>query len=412
MRIGTQSTPPTANAAMRASFVMVALAMPVAMVVGRVAVAIALGLGLLAALVAWSSQSRRPVFGRHDRTVLIGMGCLVLAWLPSVATSLKPLASLGSLLQTVSMVLIWVLASAALREDHNELAARTFLAGLCVALISALTIMILAPPLIAFRLHGGTDPIPLFKSSASVLACAIPLVLLLGWRLNGWWRWCAVAVIGMSIVVMVKTHSRSSLAGLLAAVLLLGIMMATRHWPLWRRAALACAALAAAAIALHWALASTTPDTIGGYPTFAPAWLVDHHRQVIWQFALDLFRQHPWTGWGPGVISSAPGANQLVPGFVGAEYIPSHTHNWIIQILSETGLVGAIPLVAVVMAVPIILGRSWIRTSNPATIISLGIWVVYWSANLFNFSIWNTWWQAHLAILMALATRCAEEPKK
>ncbi|HLO74957.1 MAG TPA: O-antigen ligase family protein, partial [Magnetospirillum sp.] len=163
--------------------------------------------------------------------------------------------------------------------------------------------------------------------------------------------------------------------------------------------------------ALAWALSLTPPVTMGGYRQFAPVWLVDAHRQVIWQFALDRFAERPLTGWGLGVISSVAGAGNNIPELVGAEFIPSHTHNWIIHILSEAGLVGALPLIAVVLAVPVLLARRWGRDGDPALLVGLCLWVTYWAANLFNFSLWNTWWQGSLIVLIALIVPKSRRPQ-
>src|SRR3546814_15846763 len=39
------------------------------------------------------------------------------------------------------------------------------------------------------------------------------------------------------------------------------------------------------------------------------------------------------------VVNNLPGAHELIPG-INAEYIPSHPHNWMLEILVETGWIG------------------------------------------------------------------------
>src|SRR3546814_15937842 len=52
------------------------------------------------------------------------------------------------------------------------------------------------------------------------------------------------------------------------------------------------------------------------------------------------------SGVSINVVNNLPGAHELIPG-INAEYIPSHPHNWILEILVETGWIGLLLVVAI-----------------------------------------------------------------
>lgn len=68
-------------------------------------------------------------------------------------------------------------------------------------------------------------------------------------------------------------------------------------------------------------------------------------RLIVWQLAWDLFASAPWLGVGPGEFPGAGFAHGL-PAELGAELIWTSPHNLILQLLAETGLVGALPVAA------------------------------------------------------------------
>ncbi len=66
-------------------------------------------------------------------------------------------------------------------------------------------------------------------------------------------------------------------------------------------------------------------------------------RLIVWQLAWELFATAPWTGVGPGEFSGAGFAHGL-PVELAADLVWTSPHNFVLQLLSETGLVGAIPV--------------------------------------------------------------------
>jgi O-antigen ligase len=200
---------------------------------------------------------------------------------------------------------------------------------------------------------------------------------------------------------MYGTGSKSSLAGMLAALAVGGLVALTRRWRLGAAVAMAVVLAGLATTGLNAVLKTTPAQNYGGYALFAPPWLVDVHRQTIWQFTLDRFRERPWLGWGLNVINTVPGAGDTIPELK-AEYIPSHPHNWMVETLSESGIAGFVPVLAVVLGVAVAAAAAYRRSGEPAWLAWLALWLTYWSAGAFNFSMWNSSWQASGMVLAAL----------
>ena len=134
-----------------------------------------------------------------------------------------------------------------------------------------------------------------------------------------------------------------------------------------------------------------------------PIWLIDFQRQTIWRFALDIWEKAPWFGIGPNTINFLPGADSPLPGDDHLKLIPSHPHNWAVELLAETGIVG----VSFVLCTILLTGFYWIRRyakNHDLAILSLLlISAGYWGSGLFNFSYWAAWWQLSFFLASAIA---------
>lgn len=399
---GLSAREKAAGFASRTVYGALALALPGFIVFGRGALGVALGICLAAMLVAAAIGVRWRLWNGPLRPALAIVGVLALAWLPAVEGSLSPGLSAVTLLRTIAMIAGGAALVAFAERDDRDWALRVFVAGMVVAQLFAIVALYVTPEIAFFRARNGIA-VPRFalKASASAIACALPVLIYAGWRLRGRWAWAAALCLPLGFAIMYGTSSRSSLAGMLAALVLCGIVAASRARPL-RHLLIglllaAAVAVSGVAVSLRW-----TPLLVeGGYKLFAPIWLVDQHRQVIWQFTLDRFHERPWFGWGLNAISSAPGASDKIPELK-AEFIPSHPHNWMVESLAETGVAGFVPLLAVIIGIAAAAIRSYRRTGAPATLAWLALWLTYWSAGAFNFSMWNATWQASGLVLAAL----------
>src|SRR3546814_13542459 len=99
--------------------------------------------------------------------------------------------------------------------------------------------------------------------------------------------------------------------------------------------------------------------------------------------------------------NNLPGAHELIPG-INAEYIPSHPHNWILEILVETGWIG-LALVVAILALLAWKITQRLRRRHAGGAATAGLFVAFWTMSLSNFSILSSWWQgAFLPLLVML----------
>ncbi|HEY9164338.1 MAG TPA: hypothetical protein VIN57_06980, partial [Magnetovibrio sp.] len=113
-------------------------------------------------------------------------------------------------------------------------------------------------------------------------------------------------------------------------------------------------------------------------------------------------------GNGIDQLNRLPGAKAVVPGLASdAATVPSHPHNWALEILSETGLVGFLPLVIALAFIAWKIARNYMRDDNEADLVLFALMTGFWASALFNFSIWAVWWQLTFTVLFAIvaATR-------
>src|SRR5690606_10976882 len=96
-----------------------------------------------------------------------------------------------------------------------------------------------------------------------------------------------------------------------------------------------------------------------------PPWLIDPHRQYIWGFAWHTAFDSPWIGFGLDTAGRVPGAKAFLPGLGDTETLPSHTHNWMLELFLESGALGlAAALAALGVFARLLLHRA--RRGDPA----------------------------------------------
>lgn len=136
-----------------------------------------------------------------------------------------------------------------------------------------------------------------------------------------------------------------------------------------------------------------------------PVWLIDFHRQLIWTFGMELFQHSPWVGFGLNASNYHPLANlpvtdyfadrfESLSGFENITVLPSHPHNWLVEMLIDGGVIATIPVVLLVAYIVLSAVRRYLATGSVSLLIFILIQLTYWGTGLFNFSFWSTWWQA------------------
>ncbi len=329
---------------------------------------------------------------------------LIIAWLPSMLESVEPFRSFKAWSRTFAFIggaaVIW----AVLKPDTN---ARIFSLKSLIAVALVTTtlscISLLAWPELMKFLRNQDDvflrPDLWLKSFAASAMCLFPVLIWAGRKIGGTWNWAAIVSSILCLVIIFETANRASIAGLMSMILIGAILLGLRE----KRTRLPLLVGAPIVVALmFWWMFNYGPTFLNHPDAYLPTTLVDPHRQAIWKFTFERALHAPWFGHGIDTINFQPGADSaFTKGYV--QMIPSHPHNWVIEIFSETGAIGIVSIFTVLIGLALGLARSVLAnrdTSENLALLSLS--AGFWTSALFNFSIWSTWWLLTYFILYAI----------
>ncbi len=221
---------------------------------------------------------------------------------------------------------------------------------------------------------------------ATLLAIGLASAFYLLTQCQGRVRWLLAACVVLMSGVSALTTSRT---GMLHWILLCGAALLMPLWgvsTVWRRWAL----LAAGSYALTMAFAPTMIERVAGGASCVS-------RKVLWQNALHLSTQHPWTGWGPGMLDYAHYAT-LYPGERFC-LIVDNAHNLILHAAVELGWPVAFALLAGLAAV-LLIGRPW-RERAPHRLLAWAVLGVVLLHSMVEYPLWYGPFQ--LAVVLAAA---------
>ena len=325
---------------------------------GRAAVGIGLGLSLILAVTSGSNgQTWRQM--RRDLTSPLGVLVMVVfvCWLPSVIGTINPDKSWGTWVGRLAMLggvwyLMRLIAPKA-RYAWNTLIGSTLaLMGYCV--LAALT----TPDILSIKAmldpERHVDITRRLKPNGSFFMFAAILFAADMFDRKGWAKLPPLLGVVAFFFIIEVSDARANTAGALAAF---GAMVAAAWLVLENRivkTALLVASVAGTVGILVWLSSITTqwPYT-GSFTPYLPTTIIDAHRQLIWQFAYSHVFDHPLIGWGINAAPWIPGANGMVEGFNQA-VLPGHPHSWFMEIWLETGLIGLIPTVLLVLGCAVV----------------------------------------------------------
>ena len=285
--------------------------------------------------------------------------------------------------------------------------------ALIIVAYADITVFISEAPLhlLEYFSSRDMDAATTFKPYASVAICMLPIIGWIGWRQKGMWRYIA-AVAALLIILNIIRYGfpfwdrtlQTGYAALLGAViagLFLGFVFLCRSVPNVVRPAMVIGFISLLLVAIFAVFEHLpVPPVAAGQEQFAPLPVVDWHRQVIWGFVYSQYFNFPIIGFGPNSINTVPGANNIIPG-MNQEYIPSHPHNWLLELMAETGTLGTLAILIVL----ILLARSlfmWVLENRAEGWAGLALMGAFWGSALGNFSIWSTWWQLTFLLLMLM----------
>ena len=385
------------------------------LVFGRVIMALPLILAVL--LLCWFPERRqywRALLGQV-RTPIGMMVLVTLAlWLPSMVVSPQPLRSMEAWVRVPVFIgfIFFLAAMLSERQEALALALKALIVTGAIATLFALFSLTFLPEVLSFVRsqvwidlpYPGFRPRDILKPYAALTVLMAPVLVWGGWRLGGYWRiLAAVTVIGLFGVVLL-TNNRSAIAGLLAiAVVGAGLMMCVRR-NLTVNMAVGVVLFSIILAVLLWLhdtrLTLPLPAISEGIVTILPRWLIDYQRQTIWVHAIDIGMRSPWFGNGINVINFLPGADLKLPNN-NLNVIPAHPHNWLVEVFTETGALGAFALLTLVITLCLKLAGDFLKSGNSALLSALLVNVGYWSSGLLSFSFWSAWWQVSFLLMMA-----------
>ena len=380
----------------------------VALLSGRATFAAVIVVGVIAILVS-------PGIGRTagrlrevaTTPLVVVVGAVLVVWLPSTILSEMPWVSAQVHVRMVLFGAVGVLVYTyfADRPSTLDLLFKALFVSLAVGLTVAMAAIYLDPRLtvlLTARPATGTDhALLMFKAAGSGAVVLVPLVLWAGARLGGRWRVGGVALAVALLMLTASSGSRAGLAGLIGALAITPFALILRkETRRWGGGVLLVLALVVVAVGFYLVDLNVTMVLPEEALTF-PSWLIDPHRQLIWSFALDVAFQHPWFGWGINTINLVPpvvNAQALHPAY---PVLPSHPHNWVIEIFAETGVVGGIAVVFFVAGLFVSLLRRFRACGDLRFAALLAASAAFWVSSLFNFSFWSAWWQVLYVLVMA-----------
>jgi O-antigen ligase len=386
-------------------------------VFGRAVFAAIAGLGFLALM----ASELRPIAWRHlimqARTPL---GILIIVtlvlWIFSSLGSSFPSRSLEASIRSGLFIAIGTLIYTGLQADARlyKLCLQAFTVVSMIAIVIAVIEITFLPEIYwALRLKGWIST-PLkteLKGFSSLAVIMVPVLILVAHRCRMYWSaTAAITMAGVGFLVW-DISNRAAIAGFLCMPLAIALCQVLRYGARKRVLVIISGFAASLAIIIVW-LRFTRGHLVAkaaGSDWLIPVWLVDFQRQTIWEHALGIASKAPWFGIGPNTINFAPGADRPLPGNESLHIIPAHPHNWVVEILTETGIIGLSLLLLVIFSATYRFTRRYRQTGNIAVLAAVAIMAGYWTSGLFNFSYWSAWWQVCFLIGVAISLAWNEE---
>ena len=133
-----------------------------------------------------------------------------------------------------------------------------------------------------------------------------------------------------------------------------------------------------------------------------PTNLIDVHRQFIWGFSISKFKDKPIFGYGPDTSNYIEDGQKIIglQRTGDMNFIPSHPHNFVVELLLETGIFGTSLFLILIF---VINSKIWNLNKTMKFRLYLIFFNSYfWASSLVNFSFWLGWWQASYFLLLSL----------
>ena len=129
--------------------------------------------------------------------------------------------------------------------------------------------------------------------------------------------------------------------------------------------------------------------------------IIDAHRQFIWGFSLSKILEKPFTGHGPDSSNFIDGSQKKINHELTGNmpFIPSHPHNFLIELLLDTGILGTLLFSLLIFFINLEIFKRANIYQKYFLIFFNGY---FWGSSLVNFSFWLGWWQGSYFFLLSL----------
>ncbi|WP_181850390.1 glycosyltransferase [Thalassospira profundimaris] len=374
---------------------------------GRTALGIGLGLSLITAL---ASADHGEAWRKMRADIATPVGLLVVAalgvFLLSAVGSIMPGKSLETWTGRFAMLAgIWYLMR--LIEPKARLAwdaciyAAIALVGYCILAImiypEMLSIKALREPDFAFDITRRLKPV------GSFLIFGAMLLVFDAIDRKGVRRYVSILAALCIVPILEASHGRANVAAIMAAACAVGFCAVLLIGSRVLKIGVLAGVAGVCVVALTWLSGVTVnASSLIGFDAYLPTWLVDIHRQMIWQFAYSHVFDHPLIGYGINASPWVPGANDMA-GTSGQSVLPGHPHSWFMEIWLEAGLLGLFVVVPLVLVIASTTLKDVLRNGIKVSALPLMIMAAYWFAGLFNYSFWTSWWFGVVMLSLALA---------
>ena len=146
-------------------------------------------------------------------------------------------------------------------------------------------------------------------------------------------------------------------------------------------------------------------ESITNFEFKIPTNLIDTHRQFIWGFSLNKFKSNSLLGYGPDTSNFIDDSQRIIGHKKTGDmkFIPSHPHNFFIEILLELGILGTFSFILFILFTNY---QILIKANIKEKFYLIFFNGYFWGSSLVNFSFWLGWWQgSYFLILSLIATK-------
>lgn len=352
---------------------------------------------------------------RHNQAFKLFVAVFLLAWIPILISLLDAVRPQSTAMMSVNHLRFAFSGFFILHVLSSPEAHRRFLA-LCAWLLLFWVVDGMVQVSVGRDLFGFAIPLPgrinaLFGDEGLVYGILVAVLCPLLWEhaARHWSRWQAMAVVIATVIVILAAGARSAWITIVVILLAYGVLLwrRRRHFSMPAVTIIVIAGVLAAVA--FWAgserFANRLDNAIGAL-TGSTATMQDAvgHRLWIWRGALNMIEDNPVNGVGAGGFRYAfPAYAAEGDPFVNADppISPFHSHQLWLEMLSETGLVGALGLAALLVLLLMAGIRAPAGTRRVMLPYGLCLLAAYFPLNT-HMAIYSAFWSQIVWWLIAL----------